>query len=433
MDTHGPGSTASAGLVEARHFLREQQRAAARRVGMPAHPAGEGVRAAAIVALRTMFGFEAGPHPTTVHRGSFRYDRATEERRLGIAQDIIERADPGPYEDPTYLALLAYQAASVLIVLSPPAETPTVADHWSRFLLGSIPSTDVNAFATVQAQSGYTVVEVNAALVDFVYQSAKAVVAAQRPTRVAEGRARIVVEGDPEKTRVALERDDAPARHLYGTLEAYLFHGRTRAQRREDVPAEHAVPLSPLIGHAERFVIAHEYGHGTMDARHSGGSPDSPAWTAEFQADNFAMFANVLSVHTLDHMPPEFGLAAAVFALACLDVLRRALAAARDGEVPDDAGSATHPPFALRAERLITGFHEIFRLEYDDDPMKPPRLRTVDPRAQHAPPDEEARHTTRQRATSHADVLHALWERVLPLLQRDHAAGRRLHRMWYGA
>src|SRR5690606_16809218 len=154
--------------------------------------------------------------------------------------------------------------------------------------------TEVNAFATIHEQSDYTVVEVNAALIDFIYQSAKAVIAAQRPMRSGETGG-ITTQSDVDRIRAALDEDDAPVQRLFASLEAYLYHGSTRAVRQETVPEEHSPPLSTLIGQAERFVVAHEYGHGVMERRDNSDSPLSSAWTAELLADNFAMFATVIS------------------------------------------------------------------------------------------------------------------------------------------
>jgi hypothetical protein len=419
------------GLLVARRLLRDQQKAAAERVGMAPQGSGEGTGPAALAELRRVYAFEDTADPATVRRGPFRFGREAEERRIAVAADIITRSDPGPYEDAVYLALLAYQAASVAMAYAPLSDPPMAPPHFARFLLGSIPSTEVNAFATVHKRSGYTVVEVNAALLDFIYQSAKAVVAAQRPMRAADSGG-ITAHGDLDRVRAALDADDAPAARLFASLEAYLYHGSTRPVRQETVPEEYSPPLSLLVAQAERFVVAHEYGHGVMERRDTTDSHLSPAWTAELLADNFAMFATVISAIRLDSLPPEFALSGAVFALACLDLLTRAVAAARYGEVPADEASESHPPFAWRVARVLEGFHQMFDVEYGE-PTRMPRVTIVDPSTRRTPPDEDVRRTVEQRATAQTDILFLLWDHVLPRLLREHGSGRRLHPMWYPA
>jgi hypothetical protein len=66
-------------------------------------------------------------------RGIFKFDRRQEEERLRLAEELIRRVDPGPYEDPNYLALLAFQAASIEMCLRSLSGERT-NEPWSRFL-----------------------------------------------------------------------------------------------------------------------------------------------------------------------------------------------------------------------------------------------------------------------------------------------------------
>jgi hypothetical protein len=55
----------------------------------------------ALKALRYQSRFEPTADPNTVTRGIFKFERHKEEERLRLAEDLIRRVDPGPYEDPT--------------------------------------------------------------------------------------------------------------------------------------------------------------------------------------------------------------------------------------------------------------------------------------------------------------------------------------------
>ena len=62
--------------------------------------------------------YESTDDPDRVRRGGFSYYRPLEDKRIQLAENLVRRVAPGPYEDPNYLALLGYQAASLELVLS---------------------------------------------------------------------------------------------------------------------------------------------------------------------------------------------------------------------------------------------------------------------------------------------------------------------------
>jgi hypothetical protein len=272
-------------------------------------------------------------------------------------------------------------------------------------------------------------VQINAGLIDFMFQAAKAVIAAQQPKRSTDGRWAITALGSIEEIRSTLAENPEPSQKLYRNLEAYLFHGRTRSRGQEDIPEERHLSLSTMIGLAERFVIAHEYGH-RHTADISWNNPDlNRAWVRELLADAHATVITVLSAHTLDRMPPEFAIQGGAFALACVSVLRRAFSIIRTGGAGEDSGSDEHPPDWMRAQHVVDVFHRTFDVEYDDA-KKDYTLELASERPDARVVSENARKHIDQGGFVSANVLNLLWEFVEPMLMRDHANNRQLHSMW---
>lgn len=425
--------TTSDDLQQARCRLRERQRQCAAAMGFPPRPAHESTLEPALAALAELTRFRTTDDPQRVRRGVFQYDRADEERRIAAAGDLIRRIDPGPFEDPGYLAILAYQAASSELALStlfgPPAEP--AAAQGERFLLGTLASPDVNAFASIQQDSGYTLVLVNAGIVDFIYQAAKAVVAAQHPVRSADPRSTTQARTDPAYIRGELARDDGPARHLHRTLAAHFHEGRTRGVTNELIPAAHHPSLSVLVGMAERFVVAHEYGHGHTFGRELAYWAPVPEWDAEISADSYAVLTTVVSARSLDALPPECALDGASFALACLRMRQQALAVLRTGAPAAEPSGGTHPPFALRTRLLVSAFHHWFDVRYDEAARRCELSLALERPPGYMPePDATTREHIAKGGFMSASTLSILWEAVEEMLRRDHASGRPLCPVW---
>ena len=144
------------------------------------------------------------------------------------------------------------------------------------------------------------------------------------------------------------------------------------------------------------------------------------------------MFAMVSSGQTLDAVDPAVSLSAATFALACLSVLARGLSLARDGVIPDNDGSKSHPPSRMRAEQIVAGYHKLFKTEFRPDG----RGCVAVPRSQpfnSVEVDHEVREYISSGAFEHANALFTIWKRVRVRLLRDFQSGRRLHSMWAAA
>ena len=354
-------------------------------------------------------------------RGAFTYVPEFEADRIRRGEDLIRRVQPGPAEDPNYFALLAYQAASIELVQSG-------GRGFDHFLLGTIHAPQVNAFAQHLEAAGHTIVALNSGLVDFVYQAAKCVIEAIRPRVNEPGkRGLVVADAALDTVRANLAADPAPADRLYATLAAYFFDGYPRASSAELVPLVEQPPLSMTVGFAERWIIAHEYGHGlAVEYMPPAPSGIDPRHHEEFFGDAAATIVTVLSADRLDAVPPEFALAGAIFVLAALDVLDQALYLLLTGEPrPHDGATPTHPAPRERTRRVIATFRARF------DVIREPSYTTVRPRTEPPGPGPHSfTATDESRAYRHAHVLHEIWNLVRSPLLADRRAGRSLHPMW---
>jgi hypothetical protein len=118
-------------------MLRADQEAAAIRAGADPTTRPASQLDATLSALHWRKVFRRGRDDESVRRGAATFDRRTEAQRIGLPEELIRRVEPGPFEDPIYMALLAYQAASVEMVIRRPG-TPKEGE-WPTFLLGPLP------------------------------------------------------------------------------------------------------------------------------------------------------------------------------------------------------------------------------------------------------------------------------------------------------
>lgn len=408
-----------ADLELARTVLRTRQRVDADRA-----QDGE-VTAAALKAFAAQNAFLPHKDPDRVTRGAFSFYRSLELERLARGEALIRRVRPGIFEDPSYFALLAYQAASLEMAwgcLAPAAPPET----FSRFLLGTAHHPDVNAMA-LRVRAGATwVIVVNSGLVDFVHQAAKVIVAAASPQDVDDRRLVKATFGSASALEY-LKSDPEPAERLYRTLEAYFFGGYPRAFGHETVPAVMHPPLALLVGFAERWIIGHEYGHGMIPPMIDPPPDAHPDVVKEFFADAMATAATVHSAGWLDGVPPEFPLGSAIFVLACLDVLDRGRRLVTTGDdTAEEADSTTHPTPRDRARETLRGFKRSFDVRYTPD-----HNFDLEYWVRPEPPTNHGFTADKEEvAYSYANALIAVWTSVRDRLKADHASGRPLHPMW---
>jgi hypothetical protein len=407
------------GLLQARRHLRDIQDQ------HPTMPAAKGRTTlfASLSSLKSYKSFNPTKIPGVVERGGFKYERKAEKKRIALAEELIRRTKPGPFEDPNYLAMLSYQAAS--IVLGSTYFLPANVDlGWSRFLLGTVHSSDLNAFAQTFTTHDYTVVAIYSALIDFTYQTAKATIAAQAPQRTVDRRSFVTTDTSEGKLESNLKNDASPIDRLYRTLEAYFYSGYPRAFHNETVPEEQMLPLTLLINLAERWIIGHEFGHG-LAAGFPFKSEQNRGLSEEYFADMQATILTVMSAVSLDAVEPEFALGGGVFALAVLEVFQQAFAIVHHGELRPAADDGIHPSNEQRTEFIFATFD--FHFDHDRENKK---LSFVHRPEGWRPIQTEATILRRKRVLYWRDTLFAIWERARPRLVEDFKRKRELHPMW---
>jgi hypothetical protein len=282
--------------------------------------------------------------------GYLKYPAVLEELRWRRTREIIQRVRPGGDEDPIYLEMLARQAASFEIIMrqeytgSPNPEAAALCD---RILLGT--TVRLEPLEESQPAGDDFLVILSYGFLTFLYQAAKAVILSWQPKKPGPGK-EYGFGVSPEDTDEVLKKNPYPLELLFKTLEGYLFHGKPRAVGYDPPPPNYQGALEQTIDSAERFVIAHEYGHAVLQQLPSFYSipPDDQDWSQEFGADYLAFHFNILSGQELDHWPANIGLQGGFFTLTALEALRRTLDLVRYGQVQEDEGDKSHPPIQER-------------------------------------------------------------------------------------
>jgi hypothetical protein len=284
--------------------------------------------------------------------GPFKYEAGIEEARWSLTTEIIQRVNPGPFEDPRYFEMLARQAASIELGLSRPGSKEGILPAtFARVIVGT--TGQARSEASTALVAGVAVISVSGGLMEFLYQGAKALVLAWKEATPKEG-VTLSFSGRPEDTEEVLDGDPYPATLLRDTLTSWLYHGHPRAPHSAAPAGSRSWPLSLLINGAERFVLAHEYGHALIEqlavpelASGNGPAEESP-WAREFSMDAFGAMAVVYSSAYLDRLPPNIALQGAAVAMKAheiFDSLQEIVSAKYGTEAP-----ATHPPFEQRLE-----------------------------------------------------------------------------------
>lgn len=411
-------------LVDARKNLRRLQRIEAARSGLESFPAGQFGEDYTLRCLHELFETTLDGQENYVRRGIYKYERSKEADRLARAERLIARVEPGPDEDANYFAFLAYQAASLEMALQELTKATEEPREWDRILVGTAHSADINAGAKRLADRHYVRIVVLSGLIEFMYQAAKAIVAAQNPAPSADGKAIYSTRPLADDVKAYVARNPEPADRLYATLEAYYFYGYPRAVANEVIAQSHGLVLSALTGLAERFILGHEYGHALSveDVTHP---TLNPKWIDELHADSRGMILTVFSAFAFDCFPPELSLMAVVFALGCLDVRRRAYDVLRTGSERIDEGTETHPPFHLRKAAILEGFFRYFRPHYVGHRCTGLEFLAD---ASGTGRDDEALVARFEGALQGADTIFLLWDAMKQRLVADYNASRPLHK-----
>lgn len=389
----------------ARRFLRRKQADWAGRVPSPGSPGAWDI-ARERVAFREASSAKADGF---VWDGAFKYPLERERVRWSRTNAIIDRTQPGPHEDGTYLEFLARQAASVELTLEGLDPDGPIRDCLDRIVFGT--TAEPTSQATTWWLEGASAVALSAGMVYAMYQAAKAVVLSWKPVPRKDGRGGgVAFSALTEDTRAVLDADDAPVRLLADTLLSWLYTGRARPADSQAPPPIYHPPLALLTAGAERFVIAHEYGHALIDQfavpiPWIADASDLPEMAVELRADAFATIVVAESAGVWDSMAPNMLLQGAILAMKIHEIADRALDLALGGDGDPEWGSETHPPFDLRASQVIE-VYRAFVSRVEDD--------RLDVRPLFVP----------------AETADLLWERARSVVERTLAQGRPLHPMW---
>jgi hypothetical protein len=344
---------------------------------------------------------------------TLKYPADAEQARWALTRQIIERVSPGPFEDPVFFEMLARQAASVELALHPSDREGAISPGvLSRIIVGTIGQPRSEAYSAPIADAA--LIAVSAGMMEFKYQCAKALVLAWKALPSA-GEDLLSFSGKPEDTEQVLDTNPYPVTLFRDTLTSWLYQGRPRAPESVLPARARRTPIAMLINSAERFVLAHEYGHVLMDELHvlDQASPapsgaNSP-WDKEFAADTFGALVAVESGALLDRLPANMALEGAELAMKTDEIFDEVLDMATGAHVPDAGSSgeasASHPPFPQR----ILVLEQLYRQNHPD-----PAVADDDLPGMRVP----------------AQTLDQIWQRTRPQLTAILQSGMPLHPVW---
>jgi hypothetical protein len=153
-----------------------------------------------------------------------------------------------------------------------------------------------------------------------------------------------------------------------------------------------------IVTAAERFIVAHEYGHVALRASTP---PAGPA--AELEADAWGLRFAIGSLGSYDGFAPNMSMQGVFTALSAISLIGRALSLVTSRPSVALNGSATHPPMAVRMEALNSPYQASVAGESPlDSDLTPARfaLRTLELIWQ----EVEPKFAGRSR-----EELHAVW------------------------
>jgi hypothetical protein len=104
-------------LSKARRTLRKDQKDYAQCWGIDKKPFHKNsMLEPTLQAIQELKQFVPTSDPNLVKRDIFKFNRYLEEERILLAEDLVRRVKPGPYENPQHMKLIAYHAASIEMV-----------------------------------------------------------------------------------------------------------------------------------------------------------------------------------------------------------------------------------------------------------------------------------------------------------------------------
>jgi len=244
----------------------------------------------------------------------------------------------------------------------------------------------------------------------------------------------VTFEFSEQHLKDELARNQEPVEWLYRTLEAYFFAGYPRPPDNDSPPAEQHIPLTQLVDITERWIIAHEYGHGfaarmEFTARANERDDVNQESAEEFFADDDATILAVMSAARLDAVGPAVSLAGPAFALACLEVVRRGLSVVCCGKVLPSSGDSVHPPNKMRIMNVLSAYDFYFEEGLQNEPNKIDLTWVLRPPGW-KPEGSEAKKKLHDTIYLWSNMLFMIWDQVSPRLQEDFQKKRRVHSIW---
>ena len=302
--------------------------------------------------MRESTAVRKGPY---IFEGVFRYPVELEELRCKRTREVIQRIKPGIDEDPVYLEQLARQAASLEMVLpggdlGESQDASRIPLH--RILIGTVPA--YKSKIETRRYGDYHLVILSDSFFSFIFQAAESVVLSWRVLGAKPGAnyGFSPAQGDVEEV---LKTDSGPQERLYTMLHRWLITtGLPHSQEFTTPPGPYRSAWDLIVDHAERFAIAHEYGHIVSD------NLPVQDHEKELAADRFALKWETISAKKLDFLPPNIALQGGLFYLTALDIVRQALDMYECGYVTTDSGSKSHPPLQSRVEALKQAYRGQF-------------------------------------------------------------------------
>jgi hypothetical protein len=363
---------------------------------------------------------------------------------FGQAHRIIDRIQPGNYEDGRYIALIATQAGRI--------EHGLLFDMDTLKLLGEVrPALDRIIFGTVANPKSepltskfgeYAIITIPSAVVYLLYGMAKSIASVwSGPAKARAGWSRTAqLRGLAAADMAAAVRADPAASQALELLFcSWFFDGSARAHPSPPPQFDNMGRTGELAACAERFVLAHEYGHALIDEfgltfpwlteRAPKDSIDR-----EHRADFVGTVLLAMSGTQVSDFDALTCLQGAVLALKTHEIMYNAIQLARGDGGDPVWRSETYPSFSDRLEHVIYTFHG-----YSDYQDTTRGIRAALNRELGlAPPTETSLSKYREsdpdfyRAilTLPAQTAGLLWNEVRPRLERELQSGRRLHAIW---
>jgi hypothetical protein len=384
-------------LTKARWLSREEQRRWAIVAGqVPSDALAEALDQAAWRAD------QATTEGDQIRIGAWVYSRDVEDERRARTLRIIERAQPGPFENGKYLEILAREAAAIEMYMAPDPTGSGLARALERIILSTVARPMSHAATAIRGDG--VIIAISTGLVDFMYQTAKSIGMALQQKPAPAG-ALTSVSAKPQDTAARLAADDTALLNFSNTLLNWLFRGTPWPPDSIPPPRVYEPIVGLLISGAERFIIGHEYGHALVDKLNMHIAWGAPEPTErEFRADCLGAMA-VFNSCKFDRVKPNIALQGAVLAMKAQEIVDRAMDMARGGSGDVYEGSITHPPFAERLSKLLR-FYSYLTAANDDEAL------------------------TVQALMVPAETAEILWERVQPRLATLFGLGAQLHPVW---